>query len=251
LLREYIQRTGSRNPDCVFENLHPGCKLVIVIIATALIIFDGSIISVSVFAIAAATAVFSRLSKVFFIMTILAVIFWAIFLLLFKYILKRPLEEPVSLFYGVVFRGVSLGFAGIWFAVTTKLRDLTSALEAWHIPYVIILPLTIAVRFIPTLFNEALTIRDSMLLRGIYKSKTDSLKNAHLITVSFMTLVLIRSLKMADELAAVAETRGLGSPSKPYRQRRRLTRNEYVLLIAVFLFAITMLVINFTAGATN
>jgi energy-coupling factor transport system permease protein len=161
-------------------------------------------------------------------------------MLLFHYALNKPMDDPKVMFVGMVFRGTSLATTGLWFAVTTKLRDMTTALEAWRIPNIIILPLTIAVRFIPTLLNESLVIRDSMRLRRLAHRKRDLFIQPHLIGQSYISLVTIRSLKMADELAAVAETRGLARPNRvqPFKQAKFKKKDFYALSILLGLMAV-------------
>ncbi len=232
MMRSFIQRLGQRNPDCVFERLDPRCKLIILILVTAALIFANDIICLGLFVTAGVLAYFSRLIKVFVITMLLAVMLWSVFVFLFNYIINKPLDNPGSMFIGMVFRGGVLAVTGLWFAVTTKLRDLAMALEAWKVPVLIILPLTIAVRFLPTLLNESVVIRDSMCLRRIVHRKRDLLKHPHLIGQSYLALVTIRSLKMADELAAVAETRGLARPDCTKQPRPiRFRKNDYYAFI--------------------
>nr|WP_077538861.1 energy-coupling factor transporter transmembrane component T [Sedimentisphaera cyanobacteriorum] len=169
--------------------------------------------------------------KLFLFTTVLAAIFWVIFMVIFQYALDKPMENPKAMFVGMVFRGTALATTGLWFAVTTKLRDMTIALEAWRIPNIIILPLTIAVRFIPTLLNESLVIHDSMRLRRLAHRKRDLFTQPHLIGQSYISLVTIRSLKMADELAAVAETRGLARPNqRQFLKPAKFRKNDYYAL---------------------
>ncbi len=212
MIRGYIQRLGQRNPNCPFERLDPRCKLLMLLIVTAMVIVGDGVACAGLFVAVGLLACFSRLVKLFFITSIFSIILWCVFFVIFNTVLKRPLDDPRAMFFGMVFRGTTLTITGVWFAMTTKLRDMTAALEAWKIPAVIILPLTIAVRFIPTLLHESLVIRDSMRLRRIAYRRLDLLRKPHLIGHSYLALVTIRSLKMADELAAVAETRGLARP---------------------------------------
>lgn len=222
---------GQRNPDCVFEQLDPRCKLMIVLLVTTLLLFGDAVVSCGLFVAAGGLAVCSRLTRFFVGMTLLSAALWTMFLMIFHVVLKRPLQDPVSLFYGIVFRGTALSVTGLWFAVTTKLRDFTAAMEAWKLPVIIVLPLTIAVRFIPTLFHELLIIRDSMRLRKLYHRKRDLFKHPEQFFHRYIGLVIIRSLKMADELAAVAETRGLARPQGPrFYRPAQFRRNDYLAM---------------------
>jgi energy-coupling factor transporter transmembrane protein EcfT len=198
---------------------------------TAMIIFGNAIISAGLFITAGFLAFYSKLIRIFLFTSIFASVLWVVFMLIFQYALDKPTENPKVMFVGMVFRGTALATTGLWFAVTTKLRDMTIALEAWRIPNIIILPLTIAVRFVPTLLNESLVIHDSMRLRRLAHRKRDLFTQPHLIGQSYMSLVTIRSLKMADELAAVAETRGLARPNqRQFLKQTKFRRHDYYAL---------------------
>ena len=242
MIRTYIQRMGHRNPDCIFEQLDPRNKLIILFVITILIILGESVTSFGLFMSVGLLAFFSRLTKLFIFTASFSIFFWLIFILLYHYAFEKSLDNPKAMFDGMVFKGTALTITGLWFAMTTKLRDFTVALETWKIPITITLPLTIAVRFIPTLLNESLIILDAMRLRQIARSKLDLLKKPHLIGQSYFALVIIRSLKMADELAAVAETRGLAKPVNRISSRNiKFKKNDYcalsilVVLVAIFI----------------
>lgn len=245
MIRSFIQRLGRRNPDCVFERLDPRCKMIILIAVTIMIIFGNNITSTGLFAVAGVLALLSRLMKLYIFTSLFSILLWCVFMLLFHHALNKPVEDPASMFVGMVFRGTALATTGLWFAVTTKLRDFTAALEAWKIPPVIVLPLTIAIRFIPTLLNESLVIRDSMRLRQIAHRKIDFFKQPHLIGESYLALVTIRSLKMADEIAAVAETRGLARPVRHCLLKpAKFKRNDYCALAILTGLVVVLITIS-------
>lgn len=245
MIRSFIQRLGQRNPDCVFEQLDPRCKLIILFAVTVMIIVGNTITSIGLFAVASILGYFSRLMKLFIFTSVFSAMLWGVFLLIFQHVLDKPIDDPKAMFVGMVFRGTAMTTTGLWFAVTTKLRDFTTALEAWRVPKIIVLPLTIAVRFIPTLLNELLVIRDSMRLRRIAHRKLDLFTQPHLIGQSYLSLVTIRSLKMADELAAVAETRGLARPGSHHLLRpAKFKRNDYLAMSVLLGFMFTLTAIT-------
>ncbi len=246
MIRSFTQRLGQRNPNCVFEQLDPRCKLLIVLIVTIAIVFSNSLMSSGLFIAVGIVALFSRLTKALLFTSSFWVLLWCIFMLLFHIVMRQAISAPRAMFTAMVFKGTALIMTGLWFAVTTKLRDFTSALEAWRIPKIIILPLTIAVRFIPTLFHESLVIRDSMKLRRIAHRKRDLLKQPHLIGHSYLALITIRSLKMADELAAVAETRGLARPGKSkIFKPAQFKRNDYLSLSMLLVLIIVLIIASY------
>ncbi len=231
MLRSYIYRLGQRNPDCVFEKLDPRCKfLVLVLVVSAVAVGNSSSVIVP-FVAAGLLAFRAKLLKIFFLSTLFAIIAFGLLVFISSYLLHADIGDKWTLFEGLVFRGVPVVIVSFWFAVTTKLNDLTSALEVWKVPSAITLPLIVASRFIPTLFYESKTIKDCMKQRGILRHSSDVIIHPRRIWQSYLVVVIIRSLKMADELAAVAETRGLSRPGGRCHYRRpSFKRNDYVTL---------------------
>lgn len=95
-------------------------------------------------------------------------------------------------------------FAYYLFA-TTKVSEFVAAMERLHLPQSVIIPFAVVFRFFPTVVEEYRSIRDAMRLRGV------DWKAGPVALVEYRLVPLIISLvKIGDELAAAAVTRGLG-----------------------------------------
>ena len=87
---------------------------------------------------------------------------------------------------------------------TTPIRLLIHALQKWHFPQSIIIPLAITVRYFPTLHEEQQAISDAMKLRnvrGIVKK----------LEYIFIPLMMSAS-STADELSQAITARGIDNP---------------------------------------
>ncbi len=247
MIRGYIQRLGQRNPECVFEKIDPRCKFIVMVLVSSAVVAANSAAVIVPFVASGLLALSARLFKIFILSTLFAVIAWVLLIVVSGFLLNADVGDKWVLFEGIVFRGVPLVIISFWFAVTTKLNDLTCALEAWKVPSTITLPLTVAARFIPTLFYESKIIKDCMKQRGILRHSSDVIIHPRRIWQSYLAVVIIRSLKMADELAAVAETRGLGRPGIRYHYRLpRFKTTDYVTMTITAIVLIIMAGVGYT-----
>ena len=110
---------------------------------------------------------------------------------------------------------------GLWILRTTYMDDLMVALQRMRLPQAVTIPLVVMFRYIPTLRIEYRQIRSTMDIRGI--SDTLWKRVSHpLATIEYILIpLLMRCLKVTDELAASGTTRGWswsanGTPCAPF-----------------------------------
>lgn len=87
---------------------------------------------------------------------------------------------------------------------TTPIRLLIHALEKWHCPQSVIIPLAITVRYFPTLHEEYQSMSDAMKLRNV----KGIIKKLEYI---FIPLIMSASAT-ADELSQAITARGIDNP---------------------------------------
>ena len=90
-----------------------------------------------------------------------------------------------------------------------QMNELITALEQMHVPSVLIIPLAVVYRYLPTLRREMGHISDSLKMRGLRFSPVGLMLQPVATVERFMIPLLIRSGKLADELAAAALCKGL------------------------------------------
>lgn len=98
--------------------------------------------------------------------------------------------------------------AGLLFAFTTSPNNLAHALEKMRLPAPFSFTLTISLRYIPTLAREAGSIMNALKLRGINLSAWDIIRRPSYFYRGLIIPLLIRTLKLSDEIAIAAESRG-------------------------------------------
>ncbi|WP_329887447.1 energy-coupling factor transporter transmembrane component T [Pseudoramibacter faecis] len=89
--------------------------------------------------------------------------------------------------------------------------ELMSSLQKLRIPKSIIVMICIMIRFFPVLSKESIYIRNGMKARGVFSSWRDYIRHPFLVYECFMVPLIIRCIKLSDELGATAELRGLNT----------------------------------------
>lgn len=98
----------------------------------------------------------------------------------------------------------------------TKVSEFVAAMERMRLPQVITIPFAVAFRFLPTIGEEYLSIRDAMRLRGI------GWRCGPIAMLEYRFVPLIASVvRIGDELSAASVTRGLGGET-PRTNRCRI-----------------------------
>ena len=111
---------------------------------------------------------------------------------------------------------------GSWMGSKLRVSDFVTAMQNMHFPKGGTIALAVAFRYIPTVQDEFRSISNTMKLRGIGLNTKNILLHP-LRTCEYAVIPLvIRSMTIADELAASAMTRGLDLDSKrtSYREVR-------------------------------
>jgi energy-coupling factor transporter transmembrane protein EcfT len=88
---------------------------------------------------------------------------------------------------------------------TISLRKIIVGLRRLNVPQKLIIPISVTLRYFPTIREETGYIRDAMRLRNV-----KGLKRAEALTIPLMIL----ATETAEELSAAAVTRGIENPVK-------------------------------------
>lgn len=89
--------------------------------------------------------------------------------------------------------------------------ELMLSLQKTKVPKPIIVMICILIRFFPVLSKENIAIRNGMKARGLFSNWKDFMRNPFFVYECFMVPLIIRCIKLSDELGATAELRGLNA----------------------------------------
>lgn len=128
---------------------------------------------------------------------------------LLRYVQIPLLSVMMSVFGVTVLKIIPIAALGWWILRTTPMDDLTVALERMHLPKAVTIPLVVMFRYIPTLGIEYRQIRQAMAIRGISDTFWKRLAHPAQAVEFILIPLLMRCLKVTDELAASGATRGL------------------------------------------
>jgi energy-coupling factor transport system permease protein len=95
--------------------------------------------------------------------------------------------------------------------VTVRVGELACALQRIHIPRLVIIALSTALRFFPTLAAEASAVVDAMKLRGVRLSVGNLLRHPLKMIEYFAVPLILRVSVVTDEIARAATVRGIDS----------------------------------------
>lgn len=166
---------------------------------------------------------------------------------LLRYVQVPVLSVIMSVFGVTLLKLIPIVMMGLWILRTTYMDDLMVALQRMRLPQAVTIPLVVMFRYIPTLRIEYWQIRSTMDIRGI--SDTLWKRVSHpLATIEYILIpLLMRCLKVTDELAASGTTRGLELECKRHALRPiRFSWPESLVSLLGILFLAALLVLDQT-----
>lgn len=105
---------------------------------------------------------------------------------------------------------------GIYYMMTRSISEseLVNALEKLGLPRSITITLAVTLRFMPTIAQETGAIKDSMKIRNIPLNFWNVVKAPVMMMEFVMVPLMMRFVKVSEELAAAAVVRGIERPGK-------------------------------------
>lgn len=227
--------------------LDPRCKILLLIMVGSTSYFVNS--DVASFLLIACFAVFIALGNGMkrALKMVCIYIFIAYLNALLRYISVPVLSIMMSVFGVTILKIIPIAMLGLWILNTTHMDDLMVSLQRMNLPQAVTIPLVVMFRYIPTLRIEYRMIRNTMSIRGV--SDTFWKRIIHpLSTIEYILIpLLMRCLKVTDELAASGTTRGMELECKRYALRSiRFSWPEIVVSLTGILFLVGLLFIDQT-----
>lgn len=98
------------------------------------------------------------------------------------------------------------------FAKTMRVGEFLLVLGRMRVPKAIVIPLAVALRFFPTINQEVGQIRDALRIRNRPLTVLSFLRSPLEMMEYVMVPLMMRCIKIADELSASAVARGIENP---------------------------------------
>lgn len=189
------------------------------------------------FAIIAALAVLQLLSAKGTFMVKLIICY--VVMVVIQYVLFPVLPETVEMLLSLPVVNIRSFFPTIMCIVllykNTRVSEMAASFTKMGAPKSVVIPIAVAVRYIPTLKEEWLHIRDAMRMRNVTAGIKNPFKRLVCRMECYLVPLFVSSIQCADELSAAAVTRGIDNPMKPTcRNYRKMGFRDYItILIAV------------------
>ena len=110
---------------------------------------------------------------------------------------------------------VVLALLGISLSKLASMQDLLAALQAMGAPQAVLIPCMVVLRFFPTIRRDASHLMESLKTRRVLAGGGYALRHPALTCELLVVPLLMRSVRVSDELAASALVRGLGGEIRP------------------------------------
>ncbi len=124
---------------------------------------------------------------------------------------------------------------GLAVSLSMEVGHALGVLKKLRLPRIIYLPVMVALRFIPGFMNDVKQLRDCLLIRGIPLGIPQLIAHPiRTVRLLFVPLV-IRALRLADELAIAAELKRVGYGQGPQLGRIRLQRRDHLFFCGIAL----------------
>ena len=160
---------------------------------------------------------------------------------------KFPEASIVFAIYMFIYfasRMTLIAMFGGYITKTTSVSEMLEALNRMKVPRSIGIPFSVLLRFVPTIKIELKALKENMKIRGIVISRFFPL--LHPIKYIEYTLVplLMRMIKISDELSASALIRGLDSDEKrvTLTELRFRTTDLLIGLLGAFIIALMIVI---------
>lgn len=118
----------------------------------------------------------------------------------------------------------------------TRVSEMTASFTRMGISRKVTVPVAVAIRYIPSLKEEWLHIRDAMRMRSVTRGIKNPFVRLAKRAECYLVPLFISSLQNADDLASAAVTRGIENPDRPTcRNYRPMGIKDYITLLFAFL----------------
>jgi energy-coupling factor transport system permease protein len=134
------------------------------------------------------------------------------------------------------------------FFLTVHPDDLAQALIQLHVPFDYALAFSMATRYLPTMAQEAQTIVDAQMSRGLELQKGNIIKRIRNF-IPILIPLIISSVRRAISVAESLESRAFGSTGKrTYLHELKIAKKDYFTIFLVTLAAALGIYYKFFVG---
>ncbi|RDE12575.1 MAG: hypothetical protein C4K47_07500 [Candidatus Thorarchaeota archaeon] len=154
-----------------------------------------------------------------------------VFVIVFNTLLS-PVTNPFSRSIALTIRLIALMTSISVFFLTVHPDQLSQALIQMHVKFEFAFAMSMAMRYVPTLAQEAYAIMDSQKARGVELDRGNPVRRIRNIVPIIVPLIIV-SMRRALSIAESMESRGFGASKKrTYMDRLRFRKRDWGVVLA-------------------
>lgn len=166
-----------------------------------------------------------------------------LFIIIFNTLLST-VPEPFSYSIGLALRLVALMASFSLFFLTVHPDELSQALIQMRVKFEFAFAMSMAMRYVPTLGQEAYAIMDAQRARGIELDKGNILKRIRNIVPIIVPLIIV-SIRRALSIAESMESRGFGaSDNRTYMETLSFRKRDWAVVFISLAFLVALVYIR-------
>jgi energy-coupling factor transport system permease protein len=154
------------------------------------------------------------------------------------YVFVSVLSGSATTFFVVWLVNLFIIMLGGFLRKTTSVTERIVALETMRVPQLVIIPVAVSARYIPSIQEDFKCLKDSLRVRNIPVTLGSFIRHPVRTIEYLLVPILMRSLKVSDELAASAMLRGLDNGKR--KTQLRVLRIRCVDIAALSMTAVVV-----------
>ena len=170
-----------------------------------------------------------------------------VFVLVFNTLLS-PVDNPLSYSLSLAIRLVALMTSFSLFFLTVHPDQLSQALIQMRVKFEFAFAMSMAMRYVPTLGQEAYAIMDAQRARGVELDKGNLIKRIRNIIPIIVPLIIV-SIRRALSIAESMESRGFGAnENRTYMEMLRFRKRDWAVVLSSLLMLSLAIYVRFFVG---
>lgn len=139
--------------------------------------------------------------------------------------------ETLIYFLARILKLITTLFVSLWFLLTITPSQFALALYKMGVPYKVCTMLSLGLRYIPDVYRNFVSIRNSMQSRGVELSKKASLMKRIKGNINILLPLILISFEKVDIIASAMDLRGYGENKKrSYYIDEPFTKHDYFVI---------------------
>ncbi len=232
--------------DTFIHNLDPRTKLYFAIIITIISLLFNDIIPLLILFIFLVPFFIAGKIVTQWLNTLKGLVFLAIFIIVID-----TLFIDFNLGVAMSVRLLALISAFSLFFLTVHPDDFSQGLIQMKFPFSFAFALSLAIRFVPTLGQEAQNVREAQMVRGLELQKGNIIKKVRNFIPVIIPLIIL-SIQRAMVVAESLESRAFGAVKKrTYLYPLNLKIKDFIMIISLTVLLVFIILVLVTGGLPN